>query len=135
VDYFFLGDPELVTAFRFVGISGFPVLSAADARDAFRRMTEGYDGTAAAVLPVAMANAGASAIAGEKTMGGAFAGAEFCRVLVMTEEVADWLGDSLIEWQLSNRYPLVVEVPGLMGRLPGRKTLVDSIREAIGIHV
>ena len=106
MDYFFLGDPELVTAFRFVGISGLPVLSAADAREAFLRMTEAHDG-----------------------------GAEFCRVLVMTEEVADWLGDSLIEWQLSNRYPLVVEVPGLLGRLPGRKTLVDSIREAIGIHV
>ena len=62
-------------------------------------------------------------------------GPEFCRVLIMTEEVADWLGDSLIEWQLSNRYPLVVEMPGLMGRLPGRKTLVDSIREAIGVSV
>ena len=135
MDYFFLGDPELVTAFRFVGISGFPILSAEDARDAFRRITEGYNGSAGTVLPVA--NAGAAAIAGEKAdaINGAFSGAEFCRVLVMTEEVADWLGDSLIEWQLSNRYPLVVEVPGLMGRLPGRKTLVDSIREAIGIHV
>ncbi|MDR2159575.1 MAG: ATPase V, partial [Treponema sp.] len=28
-----------------------------------------------------------------------------------------------------------VEIPGVMGRLEGRKTLVDSIREAIGIHV
>jgi V/A-type H+-transporting ATPase subunit F len=53
----------------------------------------------------------------------------------MTEEVADWLGDLLIAWQLSGRYPLVVEIPGTMGRLPGRKTLVDSIREAVGIHV
>ena len=113
MDYFFLGDPELVTAFRYVGIDGAPVLSADDAGNAFRRMTEGYDGTAGTVLP----------------------GAELCRVLIMTEEVADWLGDALIQWQLSDRYPLIVEVPGLMGRLPGRKTLVDSIREAIGIHV
>jgi len=117
VDYFFLGDPELVTAFRFVGISGSPVQSAVDAQDAFRRMTEGYDGTAGTVLPSITA------------------GAEFCQILIITEEVADWLGDTLIEWQLSNRYPLVVEIPGLMGRLQGRKTLVDSIREAIGVHV
>ena len=113
MDYFFLGDPELVTAFRFVGIDGFPVQGADDARQAFERITEGYDSTAGTVLP----------------------GAESCRILIMTEEVADWLGDSLIQWQLADRYPLIVEVPGLLGRHPGRKTLVDSIREAIGIHV
>ncbi|MCL2318870.1 MAG: ATPase V [Treponema sp.] len=113
MDYFFLGDPELVTAFRFVGVDGVSVQNAGDALDAFRRITEGYDKTAGTVLP----------------------GAEPCRVLVLTEEVADWLGDTLIQWQLSDRYPLVVEMPGLMGRQPGRKTLVDSIREAIGVRV
>jgi len=113
MDYFFLGDPELVTAFRFVGINGIAVSGADDAIDAFRRMTEGYDATSGMVLP----------------------GRESCRILIMTEEVADWLGDSLIQWQLSDRYPLIVELPGLMGRLPGRKTLVENIREAIGVHV
>ena len=113
MDFLFLGDPELITAFRFVGIDGAYVHNAGEALAAFRQITEGYDDTTGAVMP----------------------GMESCRVLVMTEEVADWLGDALISWQLSNRYPLIVEVPGLMGRLPGRKTLVDSIREAIGIHV
>ena len=113
MDYFFLGDPELVTAFRFVGIEGVPVSDAGIAREVFRRITERYDETAGTVLP----------------------GAERCRVLIMTEEVADWLGDTLVSWQLSDRYPLIVELPGILGRLPGRKTLVDSIREAIGIHV
>ncbi|GHU66259.1 hypothetical protein FACS189447_06760 [Spirochaetia bacterium] len=113
MDYFFIGDPELVTAFRFVGIAGAPVMGADDARAVFRRMTEGFDATAGTVIP----------------------GIEKCQVLVLTEEVADWLGDLLIQWQLSDQYPLVVEVPGMMGRLPGRKTLVESIREAIGIHV
>ena len=113
MDYFFLGDPELVTAFRFVGIQGVPVTDAGIACEVFRRVTESYDETAGTVFP----------------------GAEHCQVLIMTEEVADWLGDTLVQWQLSDRYPLVVELPGIMGRLPGRKTLVDSIREAIGIHV
>jgi len=113
MDYFFLGDPELVTAFRFVGIDGVSVQNAEDALNAFRRITEGYDKTAGAVLP----------------------GAESCRILILTEEVADWLGDALIQWQLADRYPLIVEMPGLMGRLPGRKTLVDAIREAIGVSV
>jgi V/A-type H+-transporting ATPase subunit F len=113
MDYFFLGDSELVTAFRFVGINGISVHGADEAKSVFRRMTEGFDETSGTVMPVE----------------------ESCRVLVVTEEVADWIGDALINWQLSNRYPLIVEMPGLMGRLRGRKTLVDSIREAIGIHV
>ncbi|MDR3337640.1 MAG: ATPase V [Treponema sp.] len=113
MDYFFIGDPELVTAFRFVGINGISVRGPDDTRAAFLKITEGWDETAGAFLP----------------------GAESCRVLILTEEAADWLGNLLVDWQLSGRYPLVVEVPGVMGRLEGRKTLVDSIREAIGIHV
>jgi V/A-type H+-transporting ATPase subunit F len=62
-------------------------------------------------------------------------GADNCQVLMMTEETADWLGDFMINWQLSGRYPLIVEIPGISGRIDGRKTLVDSIREAIGIHI
>ena len=113
MDYFFIGDAELVTAFQFVGIGGSPVKGVDDARAVFRRITEGYDETADAVIP----------------------GKELCRVLILTEEVASWLGELLINWQLSDQYPLIVEIPGMTGRLPGRKTLVDSIREAIGIHV
>jgi V/A-type H+-transporting ATPase subunit F len=115
VDYYFIGDAELVTAFRFVGIDGKAVSGAEEARAAFLRITQGWDETAGAVLPSAAP--------------------ENCRVLVLTEEAADWLGDELTQWQLSGRYPLVVEIPGTMGRLEGRKTLVDSIREAIGIRV
>jgi vacuolar-type H+-ATPase subunit F/Vma7 len=113
MDYFFIGEAELVTAFRFVGISGIPVQSSGDAVDAFRRITESFDETTGAVLP----------------------GMEFCRVLIITEEVADWLGDTLVRWQLKDRYPLIVEIPGLLGRHEGRKTLVESIREAIGVRV
>ena len=117
MDYFFIGDPELVTAFGFIGIGGAPVRSSEDARSAFLRVTQGWDETAGTVLPSAMP------------------GAENCRVLIVTEEAADWVGDELTQWQLSGRYPLVVEIPGLLGRLEGRKTLVDAIREAIGVHV
>ena len=117
MDYFFLGDPELVTAFRFIGISGISIMNAKDACETFHRITEGYDDKQGTGLP------------SEEP------GTEFCRVLIINEEVADWLGDSLIQWQLSNRYPLIVELPGIMGRLPGRKTLVDSIRKAIGVHI
>ncbi|MDR1301519.1 MAG: ATPase V [Treponema sp.] len=116
MDFFFIGDPELVTAFRFIGIRGKAVINAEDAQSAFLDITQG------------MANS-------SSTDGVPMEKVEHCQILILTEEVADWLGDMLIRWQLSDQYPLVVEVPGMMGKLPGRKTLVESIREAIGIHV
>jgi V/A-type H+-transporting ATPase subunit F len=57
------------------------------------------------------------------------------RILIVEESTAAALGDELVNWQLTGRYPLVVEIPGLAGHLEGRRTLVDAIREAIGIHV
>ena len=117
MDYFFIGDSELVTAFRFIGIEGMAVRDAAQTAAVFRRITEGWVEEAGVTLP------------------GSLYGAEGCQVLIITEEVAGWLDTLLINWQISGKYPLVVEIPGIMGRLPGRKTLVDSIREAIGIHV
>jgi V/A-type H+-transporting ATPase subunit F len=112
VDYFFIGDPELVTGFKFVGIDGVAANNADEARLSFRRITEGFDEVTNTVVPT-----------------------EGCRVLILTQEVADWLGERLINWQISAQYPLIVELPGMMGKIQGRKTLVDSIREAIGIHV
>jgi V/A-type H+-transporting ATPase subunit F len=117
LDYYFIGDPELVTAFRFIGIEGTAVRDAPEAVAVFRRITEGWVEEAGIALP------------------GSVPGAEDCRVLILTEEIAGWLDELLVQWQVSGRYPLIVEIPGIMGRIDGKKTLVDSIREAIGIHV
>ena len=105
VDYFFLGDEELVTAFRFVGIDGIAVKDQQHAIDLFIKLTKNSNEE------------------------------NHCHVLLLTEETADWLGDYMIDWQLSGNYPLLVEIPGISGRLPDRKTLVEAIREAIGIRV
>jgi len=131
MDYFFLGDAELVTAFRFVGVDGISVQNSDEAMEAFRRVTESYNETAGTVLP----NEGALSRSADGPGFSSGSSAGSCRVLILTEEVTDWLGEALVRWQLSDQYPLIVEVPGLMGRLPGRKTLVDSIREAIGVHI
>jgi len=113
VDFFFIGDPELAIAFRFMGIQGKVVSGAEEALAAFKKCTYSWNETAGVFLP----------------------GKEGCRVLIVTEETADWLGETLTNWQLSGSYPLVVEIPGIMGHIEGRKTLVDLIREAIGVHV
>jgi V/A-type H+-transporting ATPase subunit F len=117
MDYYFIGDPELVTAFRFVGIDGTAASNAETARAAFLRITRSIDTTTGMTLPSLNGNG------------------ETCRVLILTEEAAHWLDEELTQWQLSGKYPLIVELPGTHGRLPGRKTLVDSIREAVGVRV
>ena len=111
MDYYFIGDPELVTAFRFIGIDGVVAHDAEEAIGMFNKITSGE--TDALLPPNALS----------------------CRVLIITEEIAGWLDALLVSWQLSGNYPLIVEIPGIMGRLPNRKTLVDSIREAIGVNV
>ena len=118
MEYFFLGDEELVTAFRLIGIHGMTVRDADEAVEIFNRITKESQRTSPS-----------GEISGEAPASGS------CHVLIVTEETAVWLGDHLIDWQLSGRYPLIVELPGIAGRLEGRKSLVDSIREAIGIHV
>ena len=127
MDYFFLGDPELVTAFRFVGIHGISVSNADYARDVFSKIVESRGGTAVNFRRDMLGTMSPSEII--------LLPSEQCNVLIITEEVADWLGDLLVKWQLLGRYPLIVEMPGILGRHADRKTLVDSIREAIGVHV
>jgi hypothetical protein len=39
------------------------------------------------------------------------------------------------EIRFGEALPLIVEVPGLNGPLPGRRSLPDIIREALGIRV
>jgi len=122
VEYFFLGETELVIAFRFIGIEGMAVNNSGEANAAFRRITGGF--TDAADIQFS-----------EEPEAAKFPHAGGCHILLITEEVAVWLGDTLIDWQLAGRYPLPVEIPGIAGKMTGRKTLVDTIREAIGIHV
>jgi V/A-type H+-transporting ATPase subunit F len=120
VEYFFLGETELVIAFRFIGIEGMAVNNSGEAIAAFRKIT---GNNATDIFPPI------------DTETVTLPSADNCHILLMTEEVAVWLGDLMIDWQLSGRYPLLVEIPGITGKMSGRKTLVDTIREAIGIHV
>ena len=117
MDYFFLGDAELVTAFRFIGIEGMAVRDSEETVAVFRKITVGWHESSHFNLPENLPVAGN------------------CKILIITEEVADWLGDYMVNWQLEGQYPLLVELPGINGKLHDKKTLVDSIREAIGIYI
>lgn len=57
------------------------------------------------------------------------------KVLILTEDVSDMLSCEVLDWQMTGKAPLIVEVPGLHGHIEGRRTLTDAIREAVGIQV
>ena len=56
-------------------------------------------------------------------------------ILILTEEVADMARQEVAAMRFSKEPPMVVEVPGAEGPLPGRRSLSTVIREAVGIRV
>jgi vacuolar-type H+-ATPase subunit F/Vma7 len=109
-DFFVIADDEIVLAFRMVGVDGRPASGRQEALAAFRFATGcGSDPSGKDC----------------KGMGP--------KVLILTEEVADLLGEAALEWQLSGGFPLIVEIPSPGGPRPGRKGLVDAVREAVGV--
>jgi V/A-type H+-transporting ATPase subunit F len=101
VEYFVIGDEEIVIGFSFAGVKGAVVNSRDEALEEFEKAV----------------NAGN------------------ILVLIITECVSMLIEDRVSEWQLKGSYPLLVEVPGIEGHIEGRKTILDSIKEAIGISV
>ena len=96
-----IGDEEIITGFRFAGVSGTIVYSKAEALEAFDRATH----------------------------------SETIMVLIITEQVSAMIAEEVMRWQFEGSYPLIVEIPGIEGHLENRKSLIDSIREAVGIHI
>lgn len=110
MDFYIIGDRELVLAFRLAGVQGTAAENRSDVLEAFNRVTGQDSGTHVPVDKVP-------------------------RVLILTEAVAGMIEEEEIAWQKTGRYPLIVEIPCLNGHVEGKKTLTDAIREAIGVQV
>lgn len=110
MEYFVIGEREIVLAFRLVGVGGSVVANREEALKAFNSVTGRGE-----IVSVPLS--------------------ERPKVLILTEEVSSMLEEEVLDWQRGAEYPLIVEVPGIRGHLEGRKSLTDSIREAVGIQV
>lgn len=58
-----------------------------------------------------------------------------CGIIVLTEKVAAKIRQQVETIRLERDRPLVVEIPGPEGPLPGRKSLRQFVQEAVGIRV
>lgn len=105
MEYYFIGERELVLAFSLVGVAGTAVSTREQALAAFVWATEESHGE------------------------------ERPKILILSEQAASLLEQEVVACQMQVSRPLVVEIPGLQGRLKGKKSLTDLIREAIGMHI
>lgn len=58
-----------------------------------------------------------------------------CGVILLTEAAAAGIRAQLLAIRARRRPPLVVEIPGPDGPLPGHRTLRQLAQEAVGIHL
>jgi len=55
-------------------------------------------------------------------------------LIIMTDDIANELGDEISRLRFKSRTPLVVQIPGPDGPEPDRPDLLGLIREAVGIR-
>ena len=58
-----------------------------------------------------------------------------CAVIILTEKVADSIRSQVERIRFESPQPLIVEISGTEGPLPGRKSLPQLVQEAVGIHI
>lgn len=56
-------------------------------------------------------------------------------ILILTDLVAAEIRGLVDEVRVSPTRPLIAEIPGPDGPMPGRKTLQQLVQEAVGIHI
>ena len=111
-DFFVVAEEEIVLAFRMVGVDGRAASGREEALDAFRLAT----GT------------------GADPSGRPYRGMGV-KVLILTEESP--ICSRPRPWNGSSReaFRLIVEIPSQGRPRPGRKSLVDLVREAVGVGI
>lgn len=58
-----------------------------------------------------------------------------CGIIIVTERVADGIRPRIDAIRLERERPLILEIPGPEGPLPGRKGLREFVQEAVGMRI
>ncbi|MDE3068275.1 MAG: V-type ATP synthase subunit F [Verrucomicrobiota bacterium] len=58
-----------------------------------------------------------------------------CGILILTEKVAAGIRPQLAQIRLERSRPLVIEIPGPEGPVPGRRSLRQFVEEAVGVRI
>jgi V/A-type H+-transporting ATPase subunit F len=83
----------------------------------------GVSGVAVASAPAAAAAVEAAAMRAD------------CGIIILTGEIAETIRPLVEQIRFERERPLIVEIPGPEGALPGRKSLRQLVQEAVGILI
>jgi V/A-type H+/Na+-transporting ATPase subunit F len=56
-------------------------------------------------------------------------------VIILTQSLADGIREQVEALRLERDHPLIVEIPGPEGSIPGRRSLQGYVQEAVGIRL
>ena len=56
-------------------------------------------------------------------------------IIILSDAIAGDIRDQVDALRMGRARPLIVEVPGPQGPMPGRKTLRQFVQEAVGIRI
>ena len=65
----------------------------------------------------------------------AAAGRPDCAIIIVTQAIADGIRPLVEQIRFEREQPLIVEIAGLEGASPGRKSLRQLVQEAVGLHL
>jgi V/A-type H+-transporting ATPase subunit F len=65
----------------------------------------------------------------------ALVGQREAKIVLVTEDLARSIRPLVDQYRMRGTFPVVVEIPDAEGPLPGRRSIEDLIREAVGIQV
>lgn len=117
-DFFFIGEEELLVAFRLAGVGGRAVSGRDEALEAFLVATGQRERTQRPDEPASPEASGVGS-----------------KVLILSSGVSALLEEETRAWQFKGDYPLIVEIPS-PGEAPAESgSLLAAIREAVGISI
>lgn len=58
-----------------------------------------------------------------------------CGIIIITERLADGIRSRIDAIRIERDRPLILEIPGPEGPLPGRKGLREFVQEAVGMRI
>lgn len=58
-----------------------------------------------------------------------------CGIIIITERLADGVREQIDAIRNERERPLILEIPGPEGPLPGRKGLREFVQEAVGMRI
>lgn len=56
-------------------------------------------------------------------------------IIILTEKIVDLVPDTVMEYKIKNKKPLIIEIPDRHGTTRGSDVITNYIRDSVGIRI